>query len=213
MLNLQGLRVVVIGAGPTGMRKVHSLLRAGAKVTVVDPKPPAGGIKIPGEVEIIADEYRSDQLAGARLVFACTGDRGLNSRISSDARRAGALVNSADQPEECDFYCPAVFQDGDVVVAVGTGGQSAGLAVFLRDRLAGAMPANIGKFARRLGTIRKSIRSRIDNPHQRAKVMKTLAGRQGHDAFAKDGPAGLDRLAEQLLSGVADEDPLHRDKS
>ena len=79
----------------------YNMLAAGARVRLVDERPvsPDG---LDG-VEIIQAAYAEEQLAGALLVFACTDDRAVNARIAADARAAGALVNAADQPENCDF--------------------------------------------------------------------------------------------------------------
>ena len=44
-------------------------------------------------------------------------------------------MNSADDPANCTFTLPAVARDGDVTVAVGTGGASPALASHLRGEI------------------------------------------------------------------------------
>ena len=109
MLKLEGRRAVVVGGGAVGMRKVATLIDAGAEVTLVTPD---GADDVPESTTVLRQEYDATTLAGAYLVFACTDDMALNSRVSADARAVGALVNAVDQPDDCDFYVPAIASDG-----------------------------------------------------------------------------------------------------
>jgi len=195
MLDVAGRRCVVVGAGPVGLRKAAGLARAGAAVRVVAPGPPAGAV--PDGVEVVGEGYDRRHLAGATLVFAATGDAALNARIAADARAAGALVNAADQPADCDFFVPAVATDGDVVVAVGTGGTCPALAAALKRRLARALPPRVGEFAAALAAARKHVRANVPDPPRRARILKHLAADAGHDAFMSAGLDGLIDLAER----------------
>ena len=75
-------------------------------------------------------------------------------------RARGLLVNVADRPELCDFTLPSVLERGPVLVAVSTGGASAGLAKALRLRLETLLPASLGALAEALQTARSAIRAR-----------------------------------------------------
>ncbi len=199
MLHLAGRRCVVVGARPVGTRKARSLARCGARVRLVDPQAP----EAPGEgIEPLPRPYAPDLLAGAVLVFACTDDAALNARIAGDARRAGALANAADQPDDCDFFVPAVAGDGEVVLAVGTGGAAPALARRLSGELAAALPPRVGEFAAALAAARKLVRRRCDDRRRRRRILTELAGPGGYKLFAAGGrPALLDR-AERLLEAT-----------
>ncbi|HAU36759.1 MAG TPA: siroheme synthase [Phycisphaerales bacterium] len=188
MLNLSGRRVVVIGGGEVGLRKARSLADAGAEVLLVAEKLDGSA---PARAEVRRERYRADQLAGAALVLACTDDRAVNARIAADARAVGAMVNVADRPEDCDFFLPAVATDGEVVLAVGTGGAAPGLAGMLRDRLAGAIPERIGEFAAALGTLRRELRDAVCEQERRMAILKELSGQQGYELFLRGGPEAL----------------------
>ena len=65
---------------------------------------------------------------GFALVFAATGDREANARVSTEAAAASIPVNVVDDPELCTFIVPAVVHRGDLMIAVTTSGNAPGLA-------------------------------------------------------------------------------------
>jgi len=197
MMDVRGKRVVVIGAGSVGQRKVVSLHQAEAIVTLVDPELPET-LDLP-PVTMLAEPYRSEHLEGAVMVFACTDNRELNARVARDARGAGAIVNAADQNEDCDFFAPATIHDGDVVVAIGTGGASPALSALLKSALKTALPESIGQFAELLATIRTELRDRLDTHEARGAVLKQLVTQETIEAFTKDGEPTVRAILEQIL--------------
>lgn len=199
MLDLSGRLCVVVGAGPVGQRKAASLAAIGAQVRLVSIDVPPQE-QLPG-VEIVASAYRPEHMAGATLVFVCTDDRQTNARIAADARCAGALVNAVDQPEDCDFYVPATVADGEVVVAIGTGGASPSLAAALKERIAAALPERLGEFAAALRSVRQFVIGQIPDMRRRKGVMDTLARQRGYDAFRAGGQEAMMQLAKDLLAG------------
>lgn len=209
MLDVKGRLAVVVGGGQVGLRKVRRLLDAGAKVRLVDPDLQEQGqpqdatddnaVLNHSNLEIIRWPYDIKLLDGAFLVFACTSDRSVNSEIAADARKLGILVNVADQPQDCDFFAPAVFETGNIQVAVGTGGDCPGLASMLRQMIADAMPERIEQFASALTEIREQLKAKIPDQARRAEVIRRLACREVYDEFVSGGiNAVKDRLA--LLS-------------
>jgi len=187
MLNLEGRRVVVIGAGRVGRRKAAAAVKAGADVVLVDPQ----GQEVQG-ARTVAASYDVSLLEGAFVVFACTDDRGLNAAIAADARRLGALVNAADQPEDCDFHLPAVIEQGPVTVAIGTCGCAPSLAVELKNRLAAALPPDLPEIAQTLEGIRNQLRLKVSDAHERTRIMRALAKNASVEA--------LKERLKQLLS-------------
>jgi len=191
MLLVADRLAVVVGAGPVGLRKASALVRAGACVRLVARDVPEDA-PVEG-VEVVRGDYQEDLLAGAFLVFACTDDRGLNARISRDARRAGALVNVADLPAECDFFLPATVRDGPVVVAVGTGGAAPAAAAWLKRRIAEALPPRVAEFLAALDEARAALHATVEEPSRRMAAMKALANDETYRAFLQDGPETLRR--------------------
>jgi uroporphyrin-III C-methyltransferase/precorrin-2 dehydrogenase/sirohydrochlorin ferrochelatase len=83
----------------------------------------------------------------------------------------GVLVNAVDRPELCDFTLPAIVERGDVVVAIGTGGVSAGLAAALRQRLERSLPPTLGALAIMLHRARDALRRAYPNSGDRRRAI------------------------------------------
>jgi uroporphyrin-III C-methyltransferase/precorrin-2 dehydrogenase/sirohydrochlorin ferrochelatase len=79
----------------------------------------------------------------------------------------GVLVNAVDRADACDFTLPAIVDRSPVIVAIGTGGVSAGLAAALRQRLEGMLPVSLGRLAEALHGARASLRARFPDPRER----------------------------------------------
>lgn len=73
-------------------------------------------------------------LAGAFLVIAATNERMVNREVVK-ACRPNQIVNNVSDPRLGNMIRPAVFQQGDLQIAVSTGGSSPVLAKKIRDQL------------------------------------------------------------------------------
>ena len=97
-----------------------------------------------------------------------------------------------DRPDLCDFTTPSLLERDPVLIAVGTGGASAGLAKQLRLRLEALLPANLGRLAAKLSQMRGAIKQRWPKMADR---------RQALDAALTSGGA-LDLLSDDAADKV-----------
>lgn len=109
-------------------------------------------------------------------------------------RARGILVNAVDRPDLCDFTLPAILDRDPVLIAIGTGGASAGLAKALRQRLEQMLPSGLGHLAGALHAARDAIRKRWPDAADRRRAIDA--------ALAPGGP--LDPFATQADDAVAD---------
>jgi uroporphyrin-III C-methyltransferase / precorrin-2 dehydrogenase / sirohydrochlorin ferrochelatase len=108
----------------------------------------------------------------------------------------GLLVNVVDQPDHCDFTTPAIVDRDPVLIAIGTGGASAGLAKALRQRLEALLPQALGQLASGLSNARNQIRKRWpDNAARRKAIDDALAEAGILDPL---GDGDQDRIAKWL---------------
>lgn len=138
-LDLAGADILVVGAGVVGRRKVSALLRALPRsILVLDPlmdADTAHELEVSGPVVCRKRKFSPADLPGKTMVFAATSDAGLNSHIAGLCRDSGILCNCVTCPDAGTFIVPAHFTSADMIVAIGTGGQSPALAKKLREDL------------------------------------------------------------------------------
>jgi precorrin-2 dehydrogenase/sirohydrochlorin ferrochelatase len=130
-------RCVVVGGGDIAERKVERLLECGAQVTVVSKSltPVLKARKKTGQMDHIDRDYEDQALDGAFMVIGATDRNDVNERISKEAMARGLLVNIVDDPDRCNFILPSLVQQGDLSIAISTGGKSPALAKKLRKEL------------------------------------------------------------------------------
>lgn len=177
---LAGQPVILLGTGEAADAKRRLIERA-------------GGIPV-------GEENRE-----ARLAFVTLVDEADATAAARRLKARGLLVNVTDRPALCDFTVPSLIDRAPVVIAVGTGGASAGLAKALRMRLDALLPAGLGRLANALQDARTVLRARFPDPRLR---------RQAMDAAMQPGCA-LDPLREPgddpVAHWLADPAPGARD--
>ena len=114
--------------------------------------------------------------AQAALAIVAVEDDGVARAAIDRLKARGILVNAVDRAADCDFTLPAIVDRDPVIVAIGTGGASAGLAKALRQRLEAILPARLGVLAMRLQNARETLRARYpDAAARRTAIDDALA--------------------------------------
>ncbi len=147
LTHLAGRKVVVVGGGAVGERKVRGLLATRAAVTLVSPMatPQLQQWATAGRLQWQQRPFQPQDIGGATLVFAATDDRAVNAAIGVAADAAGILCNTADDPTAGSFHLPAVHRNGNITIAVSTGGSNPAHAAKIRNRLAAILQPNEGE--------------------------------------------------------------------
>lgn len=148
---LTGQKVILLGEGEAGAAKARLLERAGAVLV--------------GEDD-----------SAARLAFvALDQPEGAVERLKA----RGLLLNVTDRPELCDFTVPSILERGPVLIAIGTGGASAGLAKALRLRIETLLPASLGALAEGLQAAREAMRQRWADSGDRRRALDAALAEGG----------------------------------
>jgi glutamyl-tRNA reductase len=131
-------RVLVVGGGRVGQRKVELLLDSGAEVRLVCPDCVAElqTLAETGAIHHTARRFEPADVEGAAMVFACTDDKRVNRTVLESAQANRILCCCADGNwPDGDFVTPAIIRTGDVLVAVSTSGKSCRQSRLVKENL------------------------------------------------------------------------------
>ncbi|WP_422345814.1 NAD(P)-dependent oxidoreductase [Parasphingorhabdus sp.] len=132
-VTLKGCKVILLGSGEMADAKRRLYERVGAVLT-------------------------DDEQADAALAVVALEDDDEAAAAVKRLKDRGLLVNAVDRSALCDYTTPAIIDREPVLIAIGTGGASAGLAKAVRQRLEQILPANLGKLAQALFAARERIK-------------------------------------------------------
>jgi len=165
-LNLKDKKCVVTGGGRVALRKVKTLVTAGAKVTLVSPEIVTGLKKLRQNKKIIIKKKRLQMkdLKGAFLIISATDDSKLNKSVSSYCRKNNILVNVVDAPKECSFILPSVVSQGDLTIAISTAGISPALSKKIKQDLEKVFDVRYACFLKKMKKLRPEIIKKIADP-------------------------------------------------
>ena len=200
-LDLRGRRAVVIGGGAVAEQKVHGLIAAGAHVTLVSPEttPAVADLARRGAIELRRRPYRPGDLAGAWLAIAASDDRAVNEAAWAEAERVGVPLNAVDDLEHCSFIAPAIHREGDITVAVSTGGKSPALAVRLRQRIARLVGRAEARLCALLGELRPELAERVPDARARTALWYEIVDSDVIEFVRRGDVEGARRRIEELL--------------
>ncbi|KWU01510.1 ferrochelatase [Vibrio toranzoniae] len=191
-LDVENKPILVVGGGEVACRKVDSLLRAGANVTLVSPKvaPYLKQLVDESKLHWVQNFYSSHILSKDYLqVWATTDNPSLNHQVYNDAKKLGVLVNVVDDLPYCDFITPSMVNRGRVQIAISSGGASPVLVRNIREKLETVLPQNIGLIADFGASKRNSIKESLPTVDDRRKFWERF-------------------LSSSLIEQVADRDQL-----
>lgn len=195
-VNLHERKVILLGTGEMADAKRRLYERAGA--VVVDDE-----TTLDATLAVVALEDDDEALAAVKRLKA-----------------RGLLVNAVDRSALCDYTTPAIIDRDPVLIAVGTGGASAGLAKSLRQRLEQLVPGNLGRLASGLFAARERIKQIWPDGAQRRKAIDAALDPGGVlDVLSEHSEAKLETWlsmpfaddlseVEDLLLASADPDDL-----
>ncbi len=146
-VRLQGRRVLLIGEGEAADAKARLIERAGGII-----------------IHNIEDE-------SAALAFIALEDTEQAAKMADQLKARGLLVNVVDKPALCDFTTPAIIDRAPVIIAIGTGGASAGLAKAIRQRFETLLPQNLGALADKLFAARARMKAILPRADERRRFI------------------------------------------
>ncbi len=133
--NLRRKKIVVIGGGKVASRKIHKLLIAGAKVTVISPTicPDLKKLYSSGLIEYRNLKFSPDALEDADMIISSTSSKETNVEVSLLAHERKIPVCVVDDPSISDFIFPATSFFRDFIIAISTDGKYPGISSRIKE--------------------------------------------------------------------------------
>ncbi|MGA8261987.1 MAG: siroheme synthase CysG [Arenicellales bacterium] len=209
-LRVRGQRCLIVGGGRVAGRKLRTLARAGAAITLVAPRldpDVAAQIDTLGVVHR-RREFRDDDIADCTLAVAATDSEAVNAHVADIGRTRGIPVNVANRPELGTFIFPSVVDRDPVTIAVSTGGRSPALARWLRGHLEAVIPGRIGEMATLLGHYRPLVRRRYPSPELRRRFWERALQGQLSELLFHNQPQKAARILDRNLELDPQETPV-----
>ncbi len=215
-IDIEDRAVLIVGGGTVCARKAETMMRYGARVTIVSPEitDEIAAWEQAGVLAVQRKMYAEPDLEGASMVIASTDDQCVNARVARDCRRRRIPVNVVDVTHLCEFIVPAIIEKGSIQIAVSTGGKSPAIARTLREDLQRTIGPEYAEVNDLLGTLRKSAKQVLPTDIDRKRFFDSIiaAGildllregrrREAFEAVARaceaNGVAISDELREKL---------------
>jgi siroheme synthase-like protein len=219
-IDIEDRDVVIIGGGNVCARKAETMIRYGARVTIVSPEftDEIEQWARDGALTLRRKRYDESDLENANIVIASTDHQEVNEQIAADCRRRRIPVNVVDVTPLCEFIVPAIVESGSVQVAVSTGGRSPALARTLKEELQRFIGPEYAEVNDLLGTLRDGAKRVLPTDVDRKRffdgiiargILEMLRTGRRRDAFeaiaAACEEAGVPlsaRVAEELRTAV-----------
>ena len=173
---LENRHCLVVGGGDIAQRKIHLLLKAGAKITVCAPEINDSILEKSKnqELTIIKKTFSEDLLLGKWLVIAATNQSEINKEIANKAHAMQLLINVVDDPVLSTFIMPSIVDRSPMVIAISSGGKAPVLARLIRERFEALLPMHLGALASISGEFRHRVKSVIKNVSFRRRYWEAL---------------------------------------
>ena len=130
-IDISESKILIIGGGRRALKKIRILQRFGANIEVL-----AENIideVYATDVVCLRKKYDKSDLKGYLMLYSCTNNEMLDRQIAREGKEAGVLVNIHDNPSLCQFVSPAIYQDGNITVAVGSNSENVTESIRLRN--------------------------------------------------------------------------------
>lgn len=180
-IKMDGRKVMVIGGGSVGLRKIRILMDYGADIRII-----SGEVR--DELRMLAEAGRLEwqeenltenhlsELDEAFLVICASNDETVNAMAADYCQGRHILVDCAKPGENSDCVFPSVVRRGNVVVGISTSGGVPALTRHLREKIEAVIPEWYDDFERALRDKRRQLkRSDLSQAEKRQSLRQWIA--------------------------------------
>jgi precorrin-2 dehydrogenase/sirohydrochlorin ferrochelatase len=206
-LDVENKPCLIVGGDDEALEKSERLVEARAKLTVVAKK------AIPALVEFCTQhgaklelrEWRESDIPGTFFCLNCVKTEApLSQRIYDKCIEEHCLISAYDQPEVSNAVMQALVRAGKMRIAIGSGGNSPGLASAIRKSLETILDDDFVKFSEWVIAMRECMIEKGDSPKIRKDKFKTLL-----KEFKIEGTIHYPKVYARQKTGSSERNGIH----
>lgn len=178
LINIRNQRCIVVGGGRVAERKIKTLLKYGAEITVISPEITENIKKLieRGKIKHIKRQYRKGDVKKAVLVVSATSDSKVNAQIAKEAEFLINTVEGKNRTKGIKYIVPAIFEMGELTVSIST--EFPALSKILRDEIAKLYGKEFALYLKYIKKIRKEIQEKISDSKKRQDIFRKVASKK-----------------------------------
>lgn len=204
-LDIKDKPCVVIGGGGVAERKVLSLLKSGARVSVISPKLTPALKKLASKKKIgyCPKSYERGDLKGFSLAYSATNNTKVNRAVFREAKKCGILLNVVDVPELCNFIVPSIVSRGDLSIAISTSGKSPAMAKKIRRQLEKQFGKEYAVFLEIMGKMRDKLLTISKESDKNKKIFEKIVNSPLLEWIREGEKKEIKRFLKGILGGYS----------
>jgi len=196
LINLQRFNCLVVGGGKVAYRKVTSLLKFNANITLISPRIGNAILELAKQnrIKVIKKFYSPNFIGDTDIVFCATNNREINKTVRKDCTEKGILLNVADEPDLCDFILPANVIRGDLTISISSQGKAPFLTKEMKNKIENQIPPVYEEIFNLAAVLRKNLlKDKQADAKIKARVFQLF----------------IEKDWEKILNGNGKESPQH----
>ena len=177
-LNLELKDVLVVGGGLAAYEKLPKLIDSKANITIISlslsPKVQGLYEKHPERITFLNRGIELKDLDNFFMIFCATNNPKKNKELVAYARKKNLLINSVDDPSNCDFFSMALLKKDKLTLGFSTTGHFAGVSVLLKEVFDELIPEGDIDLWMELFRLRQDLKKKLEPEKRRAVLLKVL---------------------------------------
>lgn len=204
-LDLTDKTCLVVGSTVQAVRKAELLLKAGARVVIVDSATAeafehfhAGS---DNNIQFLHRQFEEEDIDDKALVVAASGQPPLNELIARLAKKKNLPVNVVEDIDNSSLIFPSIINRNPLLISITSSGLAPVITRLLRNQLEASIPHGLGRLAELVGEFRNRVKKVLPQVNQRRRFWEAVVS----GAIADLAYAGrVDKARQQIQMSLED---------
>lgn len=163
------LKVLIVGAGEVGARKLELILKSTSNISIVAPWvcDTVKNLVAQHNLSLAERPFAPSDLDDKNIVFVATDSESTNADIHRLATERNLLVNVVDNTPLCEFITPSIVDRSPLIIAMSSGGVAPVVLRYMRQKLESLIPNNFARLGVFSEKFRQSVKDKLDSVTER----------------------------------------------